>query len=81
MIAGSSMVDRRFDPHLTLMFGIEHLQKRAVIQRDRSEAELLEDAIERACVRGLTFGADEVRILDAEGREIGVYPVEGQQDA
>jgi hypothetical protein len=63
------------------MFAIEHLQKRAVILRDRSEAELLEDAIHRACQRALVFGADEVRILDLEGREIGVYPVEGQQDA
>jgi hypothetical protein len=63
------------------MFAIEHLQKRVVIQHDRSEAERVEDAIHRACVRAQVFGADEVRILDAEGREIGVYPVEGQQDA
>jgi hypothetical protein len=63
------------------MFAIEHLQNHVVIQRDRSEADRLEDAVARACCRAQVFGADEVRILDAEGREIGVWPVEGQQDA
>lgn len=63
------------------MFVIEHLQRRVVIEHDRSEAEQIEDAIQRACSRALVFGADEVRILDDGGREIGVFPVEGQQDA
>jgi hypothetical protein len=69
------------NPHIPPMFAIEHLQRRAVILQDRSEAERLEDAIHRACLRAAVYGADEVRIFDAEGQEIGVYPVEGQQDA
>lgn len=63
------------------MFAIEHRQGRSVVERDESEADRLEDAVDEAMIRALIFGADNVRILDPEGREVGVWPVEGQIDA
>jgi hypothetical protein len=59
------------------MFGIEHRKGKSVVQHEVSSDDELEDALFSARARALKYGADNIRMLDCEGREIGVYRVEG----
>jgi hypothetical protein len=59
------------------MYGIEHRQGFRVVQHEMSADDELEDALFAARSRAPKYGADNIRMLDSEGREIGVYLVEG----
>lgn len=63
------------------MFGIEQRRGAAVIGREVSEALALEEAVASAEPRAIESGADNIRVFDARGIELGVYPVRARPDA
>ena len=67
--------------YLGAMFGIEHRKGQSVVQHEVSAADDLDDVLFSAKARALTYGADNIRVMDAEGREIGIYRVEGRTEA
>ena len=62
------------------MFGIEHRRGLAVVQHEMCTHDHVEDALASAKKRAPKYGADNIRILDAQGREIGIYLVEGPRE-
>jgi hypothetical protein len=63
------------------MFGIEHLRGESVVARETSMAGSLEMAVQAARSRALMMGADHIRVSDAEGNEIGIFPIPSSDDA
>jgi hypothetical protein len=63
------------------MFGIEHRRGQTVIQHEMCADDQLEDALASAMSRAPKYGADNIRMLDSEGRELGVYRVPGPTEA
>ena len=57
------------------MFAIEHLKGSRIVERSTSQAESLDTAIASAQERAKAVGADNIRVSNAAGKEIGVFPV------
>jgi hypothetical protein len=57
------------------MFGVEYRRGTSTGPKETSLAPTLEAALSSAQTRAAGHGADNIRITDAEGKEIGVYPV------
>jgi len=62
------------------MFGIEHRKGVSVIGRETSMAGTLAHAVVLARSRALKLGADNIRVRDEEGNELGVFPIIGDRD-
>jgi hypothetical protein len=59
------------------MYGIEHRKGQYVVQHEMCAEDHVEDAVASARRRAPKYGSDNIRVLDSQGREIGVYLVEG----
>ena len=59
------------------MFGLEYRRGTAAGPKEVSDARDIETALATAQANAAKYRADNIRITDAEGREIGVYPVTG----
>lgn len=62
------------------MFGIEHRRGQSVVQHEMCSEDHLEDALSSAKRRAPKYGTDNIRILDSQGRELGVYLVESPRE-
>jgi hypothetical protein len=57
------------------MFAIEHLKGSHIVERSTSDADNLDAAIAAAQDKAKALGADNIRVSNAAGKEIGVFPV------
>ena len=62
------------------MFGLEYYKGQSVIERETSMATVLAAAYAGAIRHARKLGADTVKVSNAEGDEIAVYPVPGAPD-
>lgn len=57
------------------MFGVEHRKGDSVLQRETSMMAGLADLIAAASDRARPLGADNLKISNARGEVIGIYPL------
>jgi hypothetical protein len=57
------------------MFAIEHRKGRLVVERSTTSADNLDAALAWAQARAKALAADNIRVLNAVGMAIGVFPI------
>jgi hypothetical protein len=62
-----------------MMFNVEYRKGGSIGSKEVSMAVNVEEALSSARSRAAEHGADNIRISDMEGREIGVFPAIGPE--
>ena len=62
------------------MFYVEFRKGLAVVGRQTSPENTIPQVVVTARARGLAVGADDIRITDVDGNEVGVFPMLGGDD-
>jgi hypothetical protein len=57
------------------MFAIEHRKGSQVVERSTTAADNLDTVIAGAQERAKTLAADNIRVLNAVGKAVGVFPI------